>query len=230
MSNVTLLNGDCLELMRGIDSESIDAIITDPPYGISYQSSWRIDKSARKPVLANDDKPFIWWFWEAYRVIKPDGCLLCFCEWRWADAFKSAIEIAGFSVKSQVIWDRKGHGMGDLNSSFAPQHDIIWFATKGSFSFPGSRPKSIIRSMRISGEDLEHPTEKPTGLIASLIESVTEKDQIVLDPMCGSGSAGVACAQTGRNFIGIEIDPNYYAIAQKRIEAAQAQPALFVEA
>lgn len=215
-----LMQGDCLDVLPTIATESINAIITDPPYGISYQSAWRIDASERKPKIKNDDKPFIWWLYQAYRVLAPDGALLCFCEWRHQETFKMAIECAGFTIKSQVIWDRCWHGLGDLNASFAPQHDVIWFAIKDEFEFKNGRPKTIKRFQRISAEALVHPTEKPTSLLVDLIEDVTGEGQTVLDPFMGSGSTGISAIQLDRDFIGIELDVNYFAIAKKRIEDA----------
>jgi len=222
MVDVTLYHGDCLEVMRSIPEKSIDAVITDPPYGIDYQSVWRIG-SERKPKIENDKRPFIWWLNEAFRVTNDKGVLLTFCDWRYQDLWKSVIEVAGYSIKSHVIWDRDWHGLGDLNGQFAPQHDIIWFATKGDFSFQNGRPKDVIRSRRLPAEDLVHPNEKPSSLMQILANSVTGAFSTILDPFMGSGTTGVACVQTGRNFIGIEIDEGYFKIAEKRIEEAKQQ-------
>ena len=208
--------------MKSIPDKSVDAVITDPPYGIDYQSAWRID-SERKPKIENDKRPFIWWLYDAYRVARDNGVLLCFCDWRYQDLWKQVIEVAGWSIKSHVIWDRDWHGLGDLNGQFAPQHDVIWFATKGDFSFQNGRPKDVIKSRRLPAEDLVHPNEKPKSLMEYLTNSVTCIFSTILDPFMGSGTTGVACVQTGRNFIGIEIDEGYFKIAEKRIADAQQQ-------
>lgn len=217
MSEVQLQLGDCLEVLPTLKVESVQCIITDPPYGISYQSARRTDKDDRKQKLQNDDKPFIWWLYQAYRVTAQGGALLCFCEWRYQDLFRIAIECAGYTIKSQVIWDRGWHGLGDLNSSFAPQHDVIWFAVKGSFEFKNGRPKSVKRFQRISAESLVHPTEKPVSLLFDLITDISEPGDTVLDPMMGSGATGVASIKAGRKFIGIEIDEDYFNIATSRM-------------
>ena len=219
-----LICGDCLDVLPTLDSESVDAVITDPPYGIDYQSARRTDSEARLPKVKNDKLPFIWWLYHAYRVTKSPGSLVCFCDWRVQDTFKMAIEAAGYDIKSQVIWDRGWHGLGDLNGQFAPQHDVIWFATKGKFVFKNGRPKSVIQSRRLAAQDLSHPTEKPVALMRHLVRSVTGFWDVVLDPMMGSGSTGTACAQERRDFIGIEMDGDYYKLAERRI--TQAQPAL----
>ena len=219
---VELMHGDCLDLLRGIGSESVDSVITDPPYGVSYQSAWRTDVSARKEKIANDDHPFIWWLFDAFRVTKIGGCLVCFFEWRHQEVFRMAIQAAGYTVKSQVIWDRDWHGMGDLKAAFAPQHDVIWFAVKGKgFAFQNGRPHSVVRFRRVAADALIHPTEKPIALMEYLVDKVTEAGGLVLDPFAGSGSAGAACVNTGRNFIGIEKDDKYFAIASERIANAE---------
>lgn len=219
----TLHEGDCLEVMRGMPAESVDAIITDPPYGIDYQSAWRSDKSKWKPKIANDKQPFIWWLHDAYRLVKEGGILLCFCRWDVQEAFKLAIEWAGFTLKSQVIWDRGNHGMGDLKASFAPQHDVVWFAVKGAFRFPDKRPSTIIKSMRLSGEQLLHPNEKPVDLMEQLIRATTKVGDAVLDPFSGSGSTLAAADGLNRNAIGIELDPKYCNIIRERMNALQGR-------
>ncbi len=212
--NHSLKHGDCLQILPTIEAGTIDAIITDPPYGIDYQSSWCEKK---KPKIANDTRPFIWFLHDAYRVLKDPGCALIFCRWDVQNIFKDAMEAAGLTIKSQVIWDREGHGMGDLTGSFAPQHDVIWFGTKGDYKFPGKRPTSVIRSTRINGEALCHPNEKPVELMADLIASTVPKGGVVLDPFAGSGSTGVAALKIEREFIGIELDRNHYETAYRRL-------------
>lgn len=201
-----------------MEANSVDSIVTDPPYGISYKSNRRKDKSQQKDVIANDGNPFIWFLFDAARVLKEGGCLVLFCEWKHSDVFRMAIEVAGLKVKSQAIWDRDWHGMGDLKGSFAPMHDVIWFAVKGEgFRFPGKRPKSVLRHRRIGGDQLLHPTEKPVSLMAELVESVTPKGGVVLDPFAGSGATCVAAKMCGFDFIGVELDEKYAKIASDRV-------------
>jgi len=213
----TLLHGDCLRLMLDLEPGSVDACITDPPYGIDYQSSRTTDKRAK---IANDTKPYIWWLPHAYRAMKADSCLVCFTRWDVQEIFRAAIECAGFTVKSQVIWDRCIHGMGDLKGSFAPQHDVVWFATKGNFKLPGKRPKSVLRCQRLQGEELTHPNEKPIGIMGELILATTKTGGVVLDPFMGSGVSGAACAKLGREYIGVELDDVHFDTARRRILAA----------
>jgi DNA modification methylase len=215
--SVVLYPGDCVEqIKKNIATASVDALIADPPYGMDYQSSWTIG-AKRKPKIANDKLPYIWWLSEAFRVLKDGGALYSFSDWRNSESFRYAIDLAGFTVRSQGIWDRNAHGMGDLVSQLAPQHDVVWFATKGKFKFPGSRPKSVFRSTRISGDKLIHPNQKPVDLLEQMIVSITVPDDVVLDPFMGVGSTGVAAVNTGRRFVGIELDSGYFTVASERI-------------
>ncbi len=220
-----VITQDCLQVLPLIPAGSVGAVVTDPPYGMSYQSARRIDKGDRFDRIANDEAPFVWFLADAARVIVPGGLSLCFCRWDSAEAFRLAIGWSGLSVASQLVWDRVGHGMGDLIGCPAPQHDTIWFAVKGRYKFHGVRPKSIVRHQRIGGDALLHPNEKPVELLEELVDSYVPPSAIVLDPFAGSGSTGVAAIQTGRRFIGIEIDEKYAEIARRRI--ADAAP-LFV--
>ena len=194
----TIIHDDSLTVLRQMEAENIDAIITDPPYGINYVSQ----TGAR---IKNDKSPFIWFLYDAYRVLKPGGAILCFTRWDVEQTFIDAIKLAGFQVKSEVIWDKVHHGMGDTKAAFAPSHENIVFAIKGKYSFPGHRPKDLVTFSK---------------LIANLITSVTKPGDLILDPFAGSGSTLVAAKKTGRRFIGVELDDEYFEKAHRRIEEA----------
>ena len=220
---VDLRLGDCLEVMKSIPDKSIDAVITDPPYGINYQSARRTDSNERFDVLDGDQSVPTEWLENSFRVAKDTACLFCFCRWDTQQVFYDAIQKAGWKIKSQVIWDRGVHGLGDLKAQYAPMHDNVWFAIKGNYQFKHKRPKSVLRVDRLPASDLVHPTQKPSSLMKTINLDLTSDGDTILDPFMGSGTTGVACVQTGRNFIGIEIDPGYFAIAEKRIKDAQQQ-------
>ena len=143
---------------------------------------------------------------------------MCFTRWDVQQVFIDAIRLAGFIVKSEVIWDKVQYGMGDVKSQFAPSHENIIFAEKGKFSFPGHRPKDLIPHRNLPGIHIIHPTEKPVPLLTDLITAVTKPGDLILDPFAGSGSTLVAAKKTGRRFVGIELDELYYERARRRIE------------
>ena len=222
-----LFEGDCRSYMALIPDDSVDCVVTDPPYGMGFQSN-RSKKGPRHRKLAQDDKIDAAWLSDAFRVLKNGGGLLSFCDWRTSCDWRRHIEAAGFSVRSQVIWDRMHHGMGDLRGGFAPRHDVIWYATKGRRIFAGGRPRSVIASKRPSpSEDFGHPTCKPVDLMVTLLRAVDDgSGGIVLDPFAGSGSTLVAAETLGRPWLGCEIDPEYAAIAKRRLRKRFAMPAV----
>lgn len=209
-----MIQGDCLTELRSLPDGCVDAVIVDPPYGISYQS-----KQRREPMgkLVNDDRPFIWWLFDGHRVTRKGGAIQCFCRADVQEVFREAMLNAGFTYRSQVIWDRMQHGKGDTRATYAPQHDVIWFGSKGRFAFRNGRPRSILRVKRMHYRLASHPTQKPVELMAQLIEHVTAPGELVLDPTCGSGSTGVAAVQLGRRFIGMELDQVHARTARRRM-------------
>lgn len=214
----SIIHGDSLTILREMASESVDAIVTDPPYGIDYHTK------GTGASIKNDKSPFIWFLYDAFRVLKSgssgQGTIVCFTRWDVQQVFIDAMKLAGFQVKSEVIWDKVLHGMGDCKAQFAPTHENIIFAVKGKFSFPGHRPNDLIRVSKLPSSQMIHPTEKPVGLLADLITAVTKPGDLILDPFAGSGSTLVAAQKTGRRFVGIELDDEYYNKAQRRIEEA----------
>lgn len=191
--------------------ESVNAIITDPPYGINY-----VSRSGAR--IKNDKAPFIWFLYDAFRVLKSGGTLLCFTRWDAEQTFIDAMKLAGFQVESEVIWDKVMHGMGDCKAQFAPTHENVVFAVKGKFSFPGKRPRDVVTYHKLASGEMIHPTEKPVGLLTSLVNAVTKPGDLILDPFAGSGSTLVAAKKSGRRFIGVELDDEYYEKARRRIE------------
>ena len=206
--SVQLYHGDCMGVLRGLRTNSVHAVVTDPPYGISYQ--W-----GSNPKIINDGRPFIWWLWDSARVLKSGGALVCFCRWDVQHAFRSAIELAGLRVRGQWVWDRKWWGIPNP-TTLLPRHDVMWFATKGRFKFPGKIPPSLIQVPSILGPKRVHPTEKPAELMRQLVRFVTPHRGVVLDPCMGSGATGAAVVD-GFGFTGIEIDRKFYRAAVKRL-------------
>lgn len=110
----TVITGDSLTVLRSIDDESVDMVITDPPYGIDYQSNRPRSKTPenRFPKIKNDKAPFIWWIYDAARVVKRGG-VLCFARWDVQQTFADALRLAGLTVKSVIVWDMPSTGPPD---------------------------------------------------------------------------------------------------------------------
>lgn len=222
MSRYELFCGDCLEMLPTLETGSVQAIIVDPPYGIDYQSNRRV-ATKKLAKIANDRIPLLGWGEQSFRVTSGTGCILLFYRWDVQQPFIDELSGAGWIVKSQIIWDKLVHGTGDLTGEFAPQHEAILFARKEGFSFPGKRPKSVIRCQKVPSSQMSHPNEKPTALLEQLILAVTSLGDTVLDFTMGCGSCGVAAMRTGRDFVGIEIDRGWFDIAQMRIRNAAGE-------
>lgn len=216
--HVEILHGDCIELLPKIPDASVNSVITDPPYflGMTHngQRGCFNDLAICKPFY---EKLFA----EYKRVLKPDGCVYFFCDWR-SYAFYYPIMYGILGVKNMLVWDKKA-GPGNF---YSYQHELIIFTTKrNEFNVKGTY--SIISNIRsfcsgakkTNGEKV-HPTQKPVELIEKLITDNTDVGGTVLDTFIGSDTTGVACVNTGRRFIGMELDDNYFAISENRIESA----------
>ena len=216
-----LLHGDCLQLMKDIPDGSVDLVLTDPPYGMAFKSNYRKEKYNE----IQNDKSLEWlerYISECYRVLKNNSAIYCFCSWHNVDVFKQAIE-KKFKVKNILIWEKNNTSMGDLKGSYAPKYEMIIFAHKGRKLLNGFRYADIIKASRTGNKN--HPTEKPVDLLETIIKNSSDENSVVFDGFMGSGSTGVACVNTNRNFIGIEKEKKYFDIAVGRIDAAQRQEA-----
>ena len=154
-------------------------------------------------------------------MLKPKGALLCFTRYDTEEAFRFAIRLAGLEPKTQVIWDKGIHGVGDCLGDFGLRHENIIFAVKGRFLFPHKRPVSVVPFQRLASKRLTHPNEKPVDLLNYLIEAVSRPGDVVLDPFVGSGTTAAAAKALGRRFVGIELDLGYANAARARISKVE---------
>ena len=211
--SINLFNGDCLEVMKGIESGSVDLILTDPPYGMMFKSNYRQNKY--NPIK-NDDN--LNWLpelvGELYRVCKDNTAHYMFCSFHHIDIFKQEIQ-KRFKLKNILVWEKNNTSMGDLKGDFAPKVEFILFFHKGRRLIEGKRDPNIFRFKRTGNKN--HPTEKPVDLCEYLITKFSSEGDCVFDPFMGSGTTGVACKNLDRKFIGIELDKDYFEIAKKRI-------------
>lgn len=237
---VELICGDCLDVLKTFPDASADVVITDPPYcsgGVSEASR----SAAKGQGLRSENLRRFGWFvgdnmtttglvWllrsvaiECRRVCKDTASVLMFCDWRMLHTLVPPIESAGLRYQNLVVWDKGHFGLG---RGFRCQHELVMHFTCGAPAYYDRATGNVLSAKRVGKDEREHQTQKPVDLIDGLLRVVAPEGATVLDPFMGSGTTGVACVQTGRNFIGIEIDPTYYAIAERRIAEAQAQLAL----
>jgi site-specific DNA-methyltransferase (adenine-specific) len=210
---VELALGDCLESMKYMPDRSVDAVITDPPYGIDYRHGYsystekRVGTRHTNTPIIGDDMPFDPLPFLDYETVVMFG----------ANNYASKLP----DSKGWVVWDKRP-GMKPNDHSDC---ELIWTNKGGHIKRFTYMWAGVCRQGE-AGEISLHPTQKPLDLMVWLILEYTNEGDTILGPFMGSGTTGVACVQTGRNFIGIEIDPDYFAIAEKRIKEAQMQPRL----
>mgnify|MGYP002598175917 CR=1 FL=1 len=215
-----LYNGDCLEVMdKLIEDESIDLIVTDPPYLIDYQSNRRKKEDRFNKIKNDKDNHTLIteYFKECHRIMKNNTAIYCFCSWHNIDFFKQEFE-KYFKLKNIIVWNKNNHGTGDLKGSYAPKHEFILFGHKGRTLLREKRISDVIDCPKIPSKKLTHPTEKPQELLSIFIKQSSDEDDIIFDGFAGTGSCGVASNNLNRKFIGIELDEKYFNIAKKRLE------------
>lgn len=214
-----LMQGDCLELMKTIPDGSVDMVLTDPPYGMGYQSNHRVASDKFPKILGDTDLGWIDDFAkECYRVLSDNSAAYVFCSWHNIDTFKSAFE-ANFKLKNLIVWVKNNHGGGDLTGAYAPKHEFVLYMHKGRSLFRNGRTPDVVMFDKVSGQKMVHPTEKPIPLLEKFIMDSSDTGNTIFDPFMGSGTTGIAAKNLGRNFIGIELDHNYFQIAKDRVDA-----------
>lgn len=208
----TVLHGDCLQLMPGIRDSSVDFILTDPPYLVRYRS-----RDGRTVPNDDNDKWLHPAFAQMFRVMRWHTFAVSFYGWPSADKFIGAYKAAGFRIVGHFLFPKRYTS----GSNFVRyQHECAHLLAKGWPRKP-LEPMGDVVDWTYSGNKL-HPTQKPLGVLMPLIENFCDTRGLVLDPFAGSGSTLMAAKRLGRDWLGIEIDPNYHAIATKRMAGGVA--------
>lgn len=237
---MNLMLGDCLERMKEIPDQSVDMVLCDLPYGttsnkwdsvIPFDPLWEEYRRLAKPnaaIVLTASQPF------TTALISSNSVDFRYC-WVWdktkggnfalakKQPMKSHEDVCVFyrrqptynpEMETRGKVRKKGGGKASENFGIVP-----------SVSFNNTYyPKTIVQFSTGSRSDHWHPTQKPLALMEYLVRTYTNEGDVVLDNCMGSGTTGVACKQSGRDFIGIEMDPGYFAIAEQRISQAQPTP------
>lgn len=233
-----VIHGDCLDVLRAMPSESVDVVLTDPPFssGTRREGSKGLRKSMNRTTadgawFGTDSlttNGFIWLMRacavEWCRLLKPGGHALVFIDWRMMPALAGAIESADLRHAGLLVWDKTYFGMG---SCFRNQHELILHFTRGVGNEPQRRDTGNVLSFP-PVRNGDHPTEKPVALLRRLLAVVAPPGGVVLDPFAGSGTSGEAAVAEGCAFVGIEREAHYVKIGRTRIAAAQSQLTLGV--
>jgi adenine-specific DNA-methyltransferase len=211
-----IIAGDCVRVMREMPAESVDLVVTDPPYLARYKS-----RDGRTLAGDSTDEWLLPSFEQLYRVLKPDRFCVSFYGWPKADRFLRAWRRAGFRPVGHFVWVKDYHS----NERFVRYaHESAYLLAKGEPSKPAVALRDVLE-WQYTGDEL-HPTQKPVMAILPLIMAYSAVGDIVLDPFAGSGTTAVAAQALGRRFIGIELEPMYAQVATERVmrEALRERP------
>jgi site-specific DNA-methyltransferase (adenine-specific)/modification methylase len=204
VADVQLYLGDCLDVLKTLDAGSVDAVVTDPPYANGTEYGLWEDTQERLAALVTELMPQV-------RRVSRRALITC-----------GVANVHLYPPPDWILSWFTPAGAGSSRWGFCCWQPILAYGRDPYLAAGlGRRPDAVNLTRR--AEKNGHPCPKPIEFMRWLIERATLKGETVLDPFMGSGTTGVACVQTGRNFIGIEIDEGYFKIAERRIAEAQLQ-------
>lgn len=221
-----LIKGDSINILENLNKNSIDAIITDPPYNISRDNNFAT--MGRAGIDFGEwDKDFdlTSWIKVAEPLLKKGGNIVIFNDWKNMTNITKALEENGFEVKDLIRWKKTNAMPRNRDRRFITDYEVAVWAVKKGGKWTFNRLSDtyeipeIVGGLTTKSEKLDggHPTQKPIYVMKWIVERLTNKGDVVLDPFMGSGTTGIACRELNRDFIGIELDNTYFNIASKRI-------------
>nr|DAK84699.1 MAG TPA: adenine-specific methyltransferase [Caudoviricetes sp.] len=230
--STNLILDDCLNVLKKMPNESVDLIVTDPPYRITPRGSsgtmggyWKEKETRTGKIFKNNHISCKEYLPEFYRVLKDKTFCYVMCNNTNLKEMLNVGTKCGFNFVKCLIWEKGNKICGRY---YMGCYEYIILFRKG-----GDRPinhcgtpdiLSIpIKKLKDSDGNNLHNTEKPVKLMVTIIENSTEENDLVLDPFMGIGGVGVGCVELNRNFIGIEIDAKYFNIARNRIEKVKKE-------
>jgi len=212
--------GDWHDFIADLDDGSVSLLLTDPPYGMGYQSDYKLDRRAERnyAAIAGDNDQMGANLLEMLQAMIPklseDAHVLIFTSWKTEEGTRAAIAESGLLVRGSLVWVKNNTGMGDPTTTFAPQHERIIHAVKGSPTL-FHRESDVLMADRV--QTFRHPTEKPLDLLERLIEATTVEGELVVDPFGGVASTLVAAKHKNRDYWGCEIEKGFHQIGAERL-------------
>lgn len=214
------MQGDCLELMKDIPNDSVDMVLTDIPYGvINREGGIRNYNKGIADVETFEIKPFVDGL---CRICK--GSIYVFCSTEQISEIRKTLMDIGLSTRL-IVWEKTNPSPMNGEHIWLSGIECCVFGKKKGATFNEFCKNTVLRYH--CGKNDLHPTQKPIKMLEYLISVSSNENDLIFDPCMGSGSTGIACINTQRNFIGIELDENYFKIASERVEKAQQQLTLF---
>jgi site-specific DNA-methyltransferase (adenine-specific) len=223
--------GDWRDYLEEVENGSCRLLLIDPPYGMDYQSDRRTDrrKERKHNKIENDniDTALIE-MRDSIRATLPklndNAHVLCFCHWKVEHLVIEIMEGLGLAVRGSLIWYKNNAGMGDPFTTFAPQHERIIHAVKGSPILFNRKP-DVFEANKV--RTTYHPTEKPVSLLKDLIECTTTEGELVMDMFGGVASTHFAAKQCGRAYWGTEKVEKFYRRGKERLAKCSKQETIW---
>ena len=218
------MKGDCLEMMKSIPDNSVDLCVSDIPYKLTGGGKGDGANSKRpKGILEANSQlmkvpKFEDWLPDLYRVMKSGAHLYLMCNFKNLNDLMNKSLAIGFKHINLLVWEKNNCTPSQF---YMKNCEYTLLLRKGTSKYINDigGSKTVHKFNNIIGNKV-HPTEKPEELMKFYVENSSNRGDTVLDMFMGSGTTGVACVNTNRNFIGIELDENYFNIAEKRIQGA----------
>ena len=223
-----LYHGDCLEVMKELLSLGVkcDTVITDPPYNISRENNFKT--MGRAGIDFGEwDKDFdlTSWIKSCEPLLKKGGNIVIFNDWKNMSHIVTSLESNGFEIKDLIRWKKTNPMPRNRDRRFITDYEVaVWAVKKGGkwtfnrLSDTYERPEIVCGiTSKVEKVNGGHPTQKPIEVMEWFINRLSNEGDLILDPFMGSCSTGVACMNTNRKFIGIELDEKYFDISKERI-------------
>jgi site-specific DNA-methyltransferase (adenine-specific) len=222
IGDATLHLGDCLEILPTLPN--VDAVVTDPPYGISDSPIMGQGRTGKRAGEVNTWHPESWWDktinMECGSLAKMAPIVAWFGHWRKREEVSALMP---YPLRAEIVWAKDCH-VGPP-CPLAPRDERIWIYASGSVQGATFETSVWDEAIIPTWSYKHHKNQKPDRLMRRLVAWLGAGS--ILDPFMGSGTTGVACANLGRKFIGIEIEPKYFDIACERIDNAYRQHRMF---
>lgn len=224
MTHNFILHGDSRELHTKIKTRPIDLVVTDPPYGMAFQSNMSSTPQGKALAqkIANDSDlgEALLLFEAVMRPLIPkmqSNCdIYVFTRWDLMQPWKEILEKLGLSVPMQLIWNKGDPGLGDLDACWGCGYEVILYAKKGRRPIP-KRRGAVISVDKVPPGKMVHPTEKPVELIKILVNMSSNPGDFVVDPFSGSGATSVAAKELGRDSLAMDLNPEYVEVGKNRL-------------
>lgn len=205
---------DCMAGLKSIPDNSIELCITDPPYGIKYNSN-HYKNGNPNPIITNDEHFFVEWIPEVYRILKDNAGIFVFTSHKVYETWK--VELSKyFTYKNMIVWVKDNWSMGDLEGNFGEQFEIMIYAVKGNYKIKGKRLPNVVYANRIPPHTYNHQTPKPVECIIPYIQSLNPEN--IIDPFAGTCFVGQAAEILGISWLTFEMDLSYLNSIQFRIK------------